>query len=186
MVVDIRRLTVTEYHRMGELGILAPDEPVELIDGQIIRKPVKGTPHEAAITRTERKLRKRLDKRVLLRFQSPIHLNKYSEPKPDIAVVKLDSLDYEDHHPTPSEVYLPIEIADTSLDRDTDFKAKVYARGGIKDYWVLDIIHRQLYVFRDPSESGYQQEIILSDDGEVSLLAFPNVKIGVAEMLRPR
>ena len=186
MVVDLRRLTVTEYYRMGALGIIDSDESIELIDGQIFKKPMKGTSHEAAITRIGRKLGNSLEEKALIRYQSPIHLNEYSEPEPDIAVVEIDVLDYEEHHPLPSEIHLLIEVADSSIDRDTDFKAKVYAKAGIKDYWVLDIINRQLYVFRQPFEGEYQQKIILSDHEEVSILAFEYITIKVAQMLRPQ
>ena len=185
MLLDVRLFTVKEYHRMAGAGILDPDERVELITGQIIKMTAKGTAHEAAITRTERLLRNRLGEQVLLRLQSPIQVNDYSEPEPDIAVVRVDPLDYDDGHPTPSEVYLIIEVADTSLDRDLNFKAKIYAQSGIADYWVLDVSDRQLHVLREPAQNGYQNEIILSDDRTVSPLAFPNCVITVREMLRP-
>ncbi len=186
MVVDLRRLTVREYYRMGTYGILDPNESVELIDGQIIKKPMKGTSHEAAITRIGRKLGNSLAELALIRYQSPIHLNEYSEPEPDIAIVKRDVLDYEEHHPLPSEIYLLIEVADSSIERDTDFNAKVYAKAEISDYWILDLTNRQLYVFRQPFQDEYQQKIILSDQEEVSILAFEDINIKVAQMLRPQ
>ena len=183
--VKVRLLTVEEYHKMGETGIISTDEEVELIEGKVIEKPMKGTSHEAAITRAERALRNRLGTRVLLRLQSAVRLSDRSEPEPDIAVVYPDPMDYEDHHPTPPEIYLIVEIADTTLKRDTEFKAKVYAKAGINDYWVLDITNRQLYAFREPTASGYQNQQILSDDATISPVAFPNVTINVSEMLRP-
>ncbi|MGK7878710.1 MAG: Uma2 family endonuclease [Crocosphaera sp.] len=186
MVVDLRRLTVKEYYRMGKLGILDPNESIELIDGQIIKKPMKGTSHEAAITRIGRKLGNSLVNKALIRYQSPIHLNEYSEPEPDIAIIKIDALDYEEHHPHPNEIYLLIEVADSSIERDIDFKAKVYAKGEISDYWVLDLSNRQLYVFRQPFQGEYQQKFILSDENELSILAFEEITIQVREMLRPQ
>lgn len=185
MIVEVRLLSVEEYHKMGESGIIAAQEEVELIEGQIITKPMKGTSHEAAITRVERALRNRLDNRVLLRLQSAVRLSDYSEPEPDIALVYPDPMDYEDHHPTPPEIYLIVEIADTTLKRDTEFKANVYAKAAINDYWVLDLTNRQLYVFREPTPTGYQNQQILSDDATISPLAFPNITISVSEMLRP-
>jgi len=185
MIAEVRLITVQEYHKMGETGIISADEKVELIEGQIIKKPMKGTSHEAAITRAERALRKPLEDRVLLRLQSAVRLSDYSEPEPDIAVVYPDAMDYEDHHPTPPEIYLIVEIADTTLKRDKESKAKVYAKAGINDYWVLDITNRQLYAFREPTATGYKNEQILSDDATISPIAFPNVTIKVSEMLRP-
>lgn len=186
MVVDLRRLTVKEYYQMGALGILDPHESIELINGQIVKKPMKGTSHEAAITRIGRILGNALQSSALIRYQAPIHLNKYSEPEPDLAIVKLDELDYENHHPQPREIYLLIEVADSSIERDTDFKAKVYAQAEISDYWVLDLSNRQLYVFRQPFQGDYQQKTILSESEDISILAFETIKIKVGQMLRSK
>ncbi len=184
-LLEVRLLTVEEYHRMGEVGILDPDEQVELIEGQIVKKPVKGKAHSAANKHVEKLLETRLGDQVLVRLQDPIQLSNFSEPEPDIAVVKPNPLFYEDHHPTSDEVYLIIEVADTSLNRDTEIKAKTYAKSGIIDYWVLDVSNRQLYIFREPSQDGYQNQMILSDDDVISLLAFPTCSMVVKEMLRP-
>lgn len=186
MLVEIRPLTVEEYRRLGEAGILSSDENVELIEGQIYKKTVKGASHSAATKRVEKLLERRLGERVLVRLQDPIRLNDYSEPEPDIAVVMPDPLYYEDRHPITSEIYLILEIADSSLARDTEFKVNTYARAGITDYWVLDLTKRQLYVFREPTLEGYQSQTVLSEDEEVFLLAFPDVAIAVGEMLCPK
>jgi Uma2 family endonuclease len=182
VLADVRLWTVRDYHRMVEAGILQPDERVELIEGQIIRMSPKGTAHEAAITRLERMLRRCLGDRVIIRLQSPIQLNDRSEPEPDVAVVKVDPLDYEDHHPTPSEVYLLIEVADSSLKFDCETKAQVYARSGIADYWVLDVSDRQLHVFRDPSQASYQTHEILEVTSSLRLLSFADVTMSIAAM----
>jgi Uma2 family endonuclease len=186
MVSVIRLLTVQDYHRMAEAGIFHPEERVELIAGQIIQMSAKGTAHEAAITRTERLLRNRLSNQVLCRLQSPVQLDNYSEPEPDVAVVMPNPLDYDDHHPTPSEVFLIIEVADSSLKYDREKKAPMYAKAGITDYWVLDVIGRKLYVYRSPSQTGYQSKMILSEEATISPLAFPECLITVKEMLRPQ
>lgn len=185
MLLDVRLFTVKEYHLMAESGILDPDERVELLAGQILKMAAKGTAHSAATTRTEKLLETRLGNQALVRVQEPVHLDNFSEPEPDIAVVRFDPLYYEDHNPNPSEVYLITEVADTTLNRDCGIKARIYAESGIADYWVLDVNNRQLHVFREPSENGYQSELILSDTGRVSPLAFPEIAIAVAEMLRP-
>src|ERR671932_1110881 len=101
--VEIRRLSVQDYHRMVEAGILAPDERVELIEGQLYRMARQGTFHSAAITRIKRLLEARSGNRVLLRFQDPVRLSDDSEPEPDVAVVEPQELGYEKHHPTPGE-----------------------------------------------------------------------------------
>ena len=185
MITDIRLLTVQEYHRMAEAGIFHPEERLELIAGQVIRMSAKGTAHESAITRTERLLHQRLGEQVLLRLQSPIQLDDYSEPEPDIAVVMPNALDYDDHHPYPEEVFLLIEVADSSLKYDRQVKALAYAKSGIADYWILDVNQRKLHVYRLPSPDGYQSETILSEDVTISPLAFADCAIAPRELLRP-
>jgi Uma2 family endonuclease len=182
--VEVRRLSVQDYHRMAESGILQPDERVELLEGQIIQMAAKGTAHSAAVTRIDRLFRNRLGDRVLLRLQDPVRLNDFSEPEPDVAVVHPNTLFYEDHHPIPSEVFLLIEVADTTLKFDREVKAPAYARSGIAEYWVLDVNGRKLHVYRAPGADGYQSEAILSEGLTVAPLAFPECVIAVREMLR--
>jgi Uma2 family endonuclease len=182
----LRLLTVEEYHRMAEVGILQANEKVELIFGQIINKmSPQGSPHAAAITRIHRLFRNNLDDNILIRWQLPITLNNVSEPEPDIAVVKVDLLDYDDHHPTAEDVYLIIEIADSTLKIDREIKGKLYASSGIEDYWVLDVNNRQLYVYREPTETGYKSEQILTEKDTISPLYFPDFVLQVSHFLRP-
>lgn len=169
---------------MAESGILQPDERVELLEGQIIQMAVKGTAHRAAVTRIQRLFQDRLGNRVLICLQDPVRLDDYSEPEPDVAILVPDPLDYEDHHPTPSEVYLLIEVSDTTLKFDRETKAPAYARSGIAEYWVLDVNAGKLHVYRSPSETGYQSETILSEALTIAPLAFPECVIAVKEMVR--
>ncbi|HBL13882.1 MAG TPA: hypothetical protein DD379_21305 [Cyanobacteria bacterium UBA11162] len=184
--VKLRLWTVEEYHRMAEVGILQPEKPVELIAGQIIEKmsPQRSS-HAAAITRTNRVLVNLLGEEILIRLQLPVQLNDHSEPEPDIALVRVDPLDYAAHHPTASDVYLIIEVADTTLKTDLQIKAKDYAQSGIVDYWVLNITSRQLHVFREPTQQGYQSEVILSEDESISPLQFPDCVVAICEILPP-
>ena len=186
-LLDIRLLTVQEYHRMAEMGILEADERVELLAGQIVKMAAKGTAHGAVLKRTVELLQNFLWGLVLLSIQHPVRLNDFSEPAPDIALLVRDPLYYEDRHPTSSEVYLIIEVADTTTTLRTDLgiKATIYAQSGIADYWVLDVNNRQLHVFREPSQDGYQSRVILGDDKSISPLQFPDFSFMVGEMLRP-
>ncbi len=184
--LPLRLWTVTEYHRMGELGILLPQESVELIAGQIIKKmSPQGTPHATAIRLLMHLFDRLLGNRVLIQTQLPITLNNYSEPEPDIALVIPDILRYLKHHPTPTEIYLIIEIADTTLKTDSELKALEYAKAGIKDYLVLDLNNRKLRVFRTPTPQGYQEKIILNETDSISPLEFPDITLLVKEMLPP-
>ncbi len=193
VLLDIRLITVSEYYQMAKTGILDPSEQVELLAGQIVKKSMKGTLHTAAVAPIDNVIRKLLGDLVLIRLQDPIHLDNFSEPEPDIALVIPDPLYYEAHHPTPAEIYLIIEVADTSIKKDTEVKAQIYAQAGIRDYWVLDVLNRQLHVFREPSANGYLSKVILTDGDRISLLNFsettlgslPEIEIQVSDILRP-
>ncbi len=181
----IRKWTVKEYHKLGEMGFFHPEERVELLSGNIITITAKGTANTSATRRTANVLRDILGNQVDVYYKSPIALDDNSEPEPDIAVVRIDPFDYATHHPTPSEVYLIIEVADSSLTFDREIKAKAYARSGITDYWVLNVNERQLHVFREPAENGYQSELILGEYRSISPLQFPAVNIAIQAMLPP-
>lgn len=181
----LRKWTVKEYHKLGAIGIFHPEERVELIEGNIIKISAKGTLHAAATRRTATLLHNLLGNQAAVYNKSPIALDDDSEPEPDIAVVRIDPFDYATHHPTPSEVYLIIEVADSSLAYDREIKAKIYARSGIADYWVLNVRDRQLHVFREPAENGYQSEVIIGENGSISPLEFPALNIAIQAMLPP-
>jgi Uma2 family endonuclease len=183
--LNLRLWTVADYHRMAETGILDEDERVELLEGKIIWMSAKGTAHSSAVRRIDKLLQIRLGNQALISIQEPIKLNQRSEPEPDVAVVQIDPLDYADHHPTPSEVYLIIEVADSSLKFDCETKGKAYAQAGIADYWVIDVVDRQLYVFREPNEEGYQSKVILGENEMISPLQFADLQIVILEMLPP-
>jgi Uma2 family endonuclease len=181
----IRKWTVKEYQKLGEMGFFHPEERVELVSGNIIRMSAKGTAHTSALGRTDRLLQNLFGNLAWVRMQDPIALDDNSEPEPDIAVVRIDPFDYATHHPTPSEVYLIIEVADSSLAYDREIKANIYARSGIVDYWVLNVNDRQLHVFREPADDGYQSEVILEETASISPLQFPAFNIAIGEILPP-
>jgi Uma2 family endonuclease len=183
-LTNLRLITTADYHRMAEVGILAADEQVELIGGQIIRKMPKSPAHSALCKRLEKCLEKLLGDQVLVRLQDPIQLDPYSEPEPDIAVVHPHANFYADYHPRPEEVYLIVEIADTTINRDLESKANLYAATGIVDYWVFNVTTQQLHVFRDPQVDGYQRQLILKGQQSIDILAFPNCTITVNECFR--
>lgn len=184
--VELRLLTVQDYHRMVESGILAPDERVELIEGQIFHQAQRGTSHCAAITRIKRVFHRKLADKALICLQNPVQLSDFSEPEPDVAIVKLDPLDYEDHHPTPAELFLLIEVSDSTLKRDLEIKAPAYARSGVGECWVLDVKGRCLYVLREPEADGYGVELRLRDGEAIAPLSFPDCQVQVSDFLRPQ
>src|ERR671933_842072 len=124
-LLDIRLLTVQEYHRLAEIGILDEDERVELLAGQIVKMAAKGTAHGAVLKRTVELLQNLLWGLVLLSIQDPVRLNDFSEPEPDIALLVRDPLYYEDRHPTPSEVYLIVGFWMLIIGNSTFFENRV-------------------------------------------------------------
>jgi Uma2 family endonuclease len=183
---SLKRWTVQDYHRMDEMGILPPDERTELIDGQIILMAAKGTPHVLALRLLAKVLDALLNELpVFVSTQDPIQLNDFSEPEPDLAVIRGTELDYADRHPRPEDLCLVVEIADSTLKRDCEVKDKVYAQAGIADYWVLDLKNRQLHIFRNPIPTGYTSHLILTEPNEISPLAFPNLTLTLTAIFPP-
>ncbi|MEG3880490.1 Uma2 family endonuclease [Microcoleus sp. herbarium7] len=144
----------------------------------------QGTDYAISIVLIQQLLEKLLGDEIVVRTQLPIQLGD-AEPKPSIAVVMPDVLRYADRHPIASEIYLLIQIADNTVKNDCEIQGKIYARSQIDDFWVLDISERQLHVFREPSDDGYDSQMILSEDATVALSAFSTCTFCVREMLQP-
>lgn len=177
--------TVEEYHRLSEMGLLTGADRTELLAGQIILMAAKGTPHVTSLQLLADQLRDQLGKSALIRLQDPIQLDDQSEPEPDLVVVRGMVLDYADRHPQPSDVYLVVEIADSTLKQDCEVKDKLYAQAKIADYWVVDVRNRQLHIFRNPSPTGYTSHLILQEPHQISPLAFPDLTLALTAILPP-
>jgi Uma2 family endonuclease len=181
----IKLWTVAEYHRMSELGILDADGRTELIDGQILLMTAKGTPHVVALQLSANSLSEQLKSDALIRTQDPIQLDDFSEPEPDLVVVRGAILDYTEHHPYSEDIHLIVEIADSTLKQDCQVKDKLYANAGISEYWVVDLKNRQVNIFRNPTSTGYANHLILKEPNEFSPLAFPHISIELTSILPP-
>ncbi len=177
-----RRFTVEEYCAMIDAGILAEDERLELLDGEIYVMPPTGEPHEFGTDLFNRELTHRLYDRALVRVQNSIRLSDYGLPEPDIAVVRFRG-DYHRNRPTPADVLLVIEVADSSLRRDRELKLPHYAAAGIPEVWIANVPARQVEAFHDPVDGVYQSRRIVPADGQISPRAFPDVVLTVGEFL---
>ncbi|NER45338.1 MAG: Uma2 family endonuclease [Symploca sp. SIO1A3] len=178
----VRLWTVNEYHQMITAGVFNPEERIELLEGKILRMAAKNPPHAATNLCAANVLNLALAGKALIRIQDPIALSPTSEPEPDIAVVKLDRRFYLDCHPSPDEVFLLVEIADTTLHYDRGQKAPAYARAGILEYWILDVNLYQVYRFSQPKGGKYQEEEILDEGAVIAMVAFPEVRLKVAHL----
>jgi Uma2 family endonuclease len=149
------RLTVEDYYRMGEAGILRPDERAELIDGEIIDMPPPGSLHAGTVNQLLELLYRATGGSAMIRVQNPVRLDRYSEPQPDLTLLRPRADFYKSAHPQPSDVLLMIEVADTSLRFDRDVKAALYARHAVPEFWLIDVRNAQLTRYRQSEDSAY-------------------------------
>lgn len=181
VAVQLHRWSVQDYQSMVNQGIL-DHKNVELIDGKIIDIPSQKPIHSTCIRLLEDLLRSALHGQAEIRNQMPIELSQ-SVPNPDLVVARGTIRDYMVNHPTAQDVLLIIEVANSTLGFDLGQKANIYAQDGIQDYWVVDVNHRKLHVFRQPEEDSYTQIKQLNITQEVSPLHFPDLVFKVANML---
>jgi Uma2 family endonuclease len=170
------------------MGLFGPEERLELIEGEILYKMPMNSPHATALRRCEKRLTLVFAESYDVRGQLPIALDVRSEPEPDLAVVVGSPDDYAKAHPTTAVLIL--EISDTTLAYDRSKKAALYARAGIADYWIINLLERLLEVHRQPAPirgkplgHGYQSIVRLDDTQFVSPLAAPESRIAVVDLL---
>ena len=185
--LTLRRWTRKEYHRLGEFGVF-DGEPLELIGGQLIVAEPKGPYHAGGVGMIAEVVRAALPSGWIVRCQDPIALDDESEPEPDLAVVPGTHMDYLAGHPR--RPALVIEVADSSLAFDRRRKGSLYARGGIRDYWIVNLVDRVLEVYRDPAADPsavygwhYRSVERFTPPDHLALLALPTVRIAVADLL---
>ena len=176
------RLTVAEYHRIAEAGILAPDARVELIEGETIDMPPSGSPHAGTVDYIADVFRLACSGRAIVRAQNPVFLNLNSEPQPDIALLRPRPDFYRSSHPTPADVFLIVEVADTSLAYDTQIKLPLYAHHGIPEVWLADLANRRFMVHRTPTPGGFQDVQTLTDLSALTPLLLPGVSIDLSDV----
>ena len=162
-------------------GVFHPEDKLELIDGEIYDVSPQSSRHATAIRLVEDALRRAYDSGFDVRVQLPAALDTSSEPEPDVAVVEGGPRDYIDAHPTTA--LLTVEVSDTSLAFDRTTKQATYARNAIPEYWIVNLIDRQIEVYRQPEVHGYAQVDKLTAPGQVSPLSRPDHSIAVHDLL---
>jgi Uma2 family endonuclease len=178
--VQPKRFTVDDYHRLVSLGFLGEDDHIELIRGELIQMAAKGVRHEFCLRRLLRQLPKLIEDRATLQCQAPIMLSFDGEPEPDFAILRNREDDYATAHPTPEDVWLVIEIGDSSLEYDQTVKLSLYAEAAIAEYWIFNLVDRHLEVYTEPSQVGdsfdYLNRRIVPPDGTVEVRAIATLK----------
>ncbi len=156
MPLELKRrlISVEEYHRMGEVGILQ-ENGLELINGEILEMSPIGSKHAATVELLRDVLQRNLTDEVLLRTQNPIFLDELNEPEPDIAVVTYRADYYMHQHPRSEDTHLLIEVASSSLEFDREIKVPLYAKAGIPELWIIDVDAQRVEVYYTPSGSAY-------------------------------
>jgi Uma2 family endonuclease len=177
------RVTVDEYYRMAETGILAPDARVELIEGEVIDMAPMKSPHAWTVNQLMARLHSAAGGQAVVTCQTPLRLSNRSEPEPDLMLVRMRPEGYAAHHPTPADVLLLIEVADPSLEYDRRIKLPLYARHGVPEVWIVDLIHRRIEFFRRPEGEAYADITASETPGPTSVAALPSVTIDLAGLL---
>jgi Uma2 family endonuclease len=178
------RFSVKEYYRMAETGVLRPDARVELLGGQIFDVP-RITPMRAATThRLAGRFFKLPEEACIVSVRNPVRLDDFSEVQPDIALINYRSDYYKTRHPQPDDVFLLIEVSDSTLDCDQAEKIPAYGRAGVAEVWLVNLNELTIEVYREPHFTGYGSKTILRAGDTLAPLAFPEAAVDVAELLK--
>lgn len=157
--------TVEDYYKMAEVGILEPQDRVELIQGEIIQmSPIKSF-HASVVDTLQDILLFFLRGKAIVRTQNPLFIDNFSEPEPDLTIAHFHTHKYRDHHPRPENVHFLIEVADTTLQKDRKLKLPLYAKAGIPEVWIVNLKNHSVEVYRTPIDGAYQEtKIVKSGD----------------------
>jgi Uma2 family endonuclease len=179
-VKTLAKWSINEYHQMVEAGILY-GRRVELLSGEIVEMSPETPIHYTTAKRGAKYLEVLLSGKADVRFNGPITLPN-SEPEPDIAIVRLPDSAYNDRHPAPQDIFWIVEVAKTSLKKDLEIKAAIYATAAIQEYWILDLSAQRMIVFRNPQAGQYVEEYTLRE-GMITPLAFTDISVSVERLL---
>ena len=181
--LDKHHFTVSEYERLGETGFFPPDARVELIEGEIIEMSPIGSRHAACVELVAEVIRESVQTRFLVRTQNPIVLNDFSEPQPDIAVLRFRPDRYRNAHPRPEDILLVVEVADITVHYDRNVKAPLYARAGIAETLLFNLPDDRLEYFSRPVRGVYQANRIINRGERFESTSVPGLTLDIAEIL---
>lgn len=152
-----RLFSAEEYRRLVEAGILSEDDRVELIEGEIVEMAAMGSRHAACVDRLNKLLGQRVAEETIVRVQSPIRLSERTEPEPDLALLRPRDDFYAGGHPGPEDVLLVVEVAETSVEYDSEVKLPLYARAGIPEAWLVDLPKERIEAHSRPVDGEYRE-----------------------------
>ena len=178
-----RPFSVDEYYQMAESGILTESDRVELIEGEIVQMTPIGSRHGACVKKLIKVFTNMIGGEEILSVQDAVRLDEFSEPEPDIALLKERDDFYAESHPGPGDVLLIVEVADASVRYDREVKVPLYAKAGIPEVWLVNLPDKSIETYRKPVESGYAETSILRKGQVLSPTAFSELEIRVEEIL---
>ena len=175
-----RRLTVDEFHKLGEAGILDEDDRIELIEGELIQMTPIGSLHAATVDRLADLCRGHPG--AIIRVQNPLVLSSRSEPVPDLMLLRERQDFYADSHPRPNDVLLLIEVADSTVGTDRDVKIPLYGQEGVVETWLLDLQKKPLEIYLLPGPTGYRQILRPTLEETIAPSQLPSASFRVADL----
>lgn len=176
------RLRVEDFHRVAEAGVFHEDERVELIEGDIIDMAPIGSAHAGAVKRLGNLIKLAVGPTAIVSVQDPVVLGSYSEPRPDVAVLRPRDDFYSASHPGAEAVLLIVEVAEQSLRYDREIKIPLYARHGVPEVWLVDLVNKQLVIHRLPSPEGYRSINAAMALTRVTVEAIPGVELDLQNL----
>ena len=174
------RVSVEEYYRMAEVGLIAPDARTELIEGEVIEMAPMGSPHAGRVSQLSHLIFPALGNSGLMRVQLPVHLDDYSEPMPDLAVVRPRKDFYSSRHPGSADTLLIVDVSDSSLRFDRDVKVPLYSRHQVPEVWLLDLSHDRIHFFRAPRDGTYTDVSFADEPKVIALSALPEITVDLS------
>lgn len=177
------RFSVDDYHAMADNDVLKPDDRVELIEGEIVDMTPIGSRHAAVVDLLTRWLVIGCGARAIVRVQGPVRLDPFSEPQPDLTLLAPRDDFYRLKAADPADVLLLVEVADSSLQYDRAVKLPLYARSGVREVWLVDLVQNQVGVYRDPGPGGFGQAEHLGRGGRLAPGAFRDLSFSIDELL---
>ncbi|MBD2625085.1 Uma2 family endonuclease [Trichormus variabilis] len=187
---QVKRFSLEEYHRLTELGFFHEDEHIELINGELIEMVAKGRAHETCLRNLLRELPKLVGDRATLQSQAPITIPPKSEPEPDFAIIKNRDDNYLSSHPQGTDIFLVIEVADSSIEYDQNVKIPLYAKAEIPNYWIFNLLDNCLECYSEPYQSqqgkfGYSNKRIVLPSQIISLPCLPDLQLDLSKVFPP-